>query len=98
VAGSEVGEKPRVAAHGVGVEVGQRRRQKRWSAASGGSSTAAVNDTIVAAAISRSPGREGFPPLRRSSQSETPAPSTVQKQSAAGCVFTPAMKVRPLAA
>ena len=55
-------------------------------------------DTIVAAAISRSPGREGFPPLRRSSQSETPAPSTVQKQSAAGCVFTPAMKVRPLAA
>ena len=41
---------------------------------------------MVAAAISRSPGFEGLPPLRKSSQRETPAASTVQKQSAAGWV------------
>ena len=40
----------------------------------------------------------GLPPLRKSSQSETPAASTVQKQRAAGCVSTPAMNVRPLGA
>ena len=36
--------------------------------------------------------------MRKSSQSEMPAASTVQKQRAAGWVLTPAMKVRPLAA
>ena len=72
---------------GASRGAGQSARQKRVSAASGVSPSAPENDTTVAAAISRSPGSEGLPPLRKSNQREMPAASTVQKQSVAGAYF-----------